>query len=65
MNDERSPRAEAATAGLQLIVAMLIGGALGWGLGALFDLAVPFGLVGLFAGLFVGLGLVHARFRRV
>jgi hypothetical protein len=65
MNDERSPRAEAATAGLQVIVAMLIGGLVGWGLGALFDLAVPFGLAGLFAGLFVGLGLVYARFRRV
>ncbi len=65
MNDERSPRAEASTAGLQLIVAMLIGGALGWGVGALFDLAVPLGLAGLFAGLFAGLGLVYARFRRV
>lgn len=65
MNDERSPRAEAATAGMQLIVAMLMGGAVGWGLGTLLDLAVPLGLVGLFAGLFLGLGLVYARFRRV
>jgi hypothetical protein len=65
MNDERSPRADAATAGMQMIVAMIIGGAVGFGLGALFDLAVPLGLVGLFAGLFVGLGLVYARFRRV
>lgn len=65
MNDERSPRAEAATAGMQLIVAMLVGGAAGWGLGTLVDLAVPLGLAGLFAGLFVGLGLVYARFRRV
>jgi hypothetical protein len=65
MNDERSPRAEAATAGMQVIVAMLIGGAAGWGLGALLDLAIPLGLAGLFAGLFAGLGLVYARFRRV
>jgi len=26
---------------------------------------VPVGLVGLFAGLIVGLALVHARFRRI
>ncbi len=65
MNDERPPRAEAATAGLQLIIAMVGGGAIGWGLGTLLDIAVPLGLVGLFAGLFVGLGFVYARFRRV
>ena len=65
MNNERSPRAEAATAGIQTIVAMLIGGAAGWGLGTLLGIAVPLGLAGLFAGLFVGLGLVYARFRRV
>jgi F0F1-type ATP synthase assembly protein I len=65
MNEERPPRAEAATAGLQLVIAMLLGGAVGLGLGTLIDLAVPLGLIGLFAGLFVGLGLVHARFRRV
>lgn len=65
MNDERSPRAEAAAAGMLLIVCMLLGGALGWGLGALLDIAVPLGLAGLFAGLFAGLGLVYARFRRV
>lgn len=39
--------------------------ALGYGLGSLVDLAVPLGLLGLFAGVFVGLALVHARFRRI
>jgi hypothetical protein len=44
---------------------MLAGGAAGFGIGSLAGLAVPVGLVGLFAGLIVGLALVHARFRRI
>jgi hypothetical protein len=39
--------------------------AAGYGLGTLIGLAVPLGLLGLFAGVFVGLALVHARFRRI
>jgi hypothetical protein len=42
---------------------MVLGGAVGLGLGSLVGLAVPFGLVGLFAGLGAGLALVYARFR--
>lgn len=37
----------------------------GYGLGSLVDLAVPLGLIGLFAGLAGGLALVYARFRRL
>jgi hypothetical protein len=48
-----------------LIGAMLGVGAAGFGLGSLMGLAVPLGLLGLFAGLIVGLVLVHARFRRI
>ena len=33
------------------------------GIGSLVGLEVPIGLIGLFAGVFVGLGLVYARFR--
>jgi hypothetical protein len=44
---------------------MLAGGAAGFGIGSVVGLAVPVGLVGLFAGLIVGLALVHARFRRI
>lgn len=44
---------------------MVVFAAAGYGLGALVDLAVPLGLLGLFAGVFVGLALVHARFRRI
>jgi hypothetical protein len=39
--------------------------AAGYGLGSLVGLAVPLGLLGLFAGVIAGLALVHARFRRI
>jgi hypothetical protein len=44
---------------------MLICAAIGLGLGSLIGLAVPLGLVGLFAGLVVGFLLVYARYRRI
>jgi hypothetical protein len=44
---------------------MLICAAIGLGLGSLIGLAVPLGLVGLFAGLIVGFLLVYARYRRI
>jgi len=59
------PRADAATAGLMLVVAMVACSAAGYGIGSLLGLAVPLGLIGLFAGLAVGLALVFARFRRI
>jgi hypothetical protein len=58
-------RADAVSAGFYLIGAMLAAGAAGFGLGSLVGLAVPVGLLGLFAGLIAGLVLVHARFRRL
>jgi hypothetical protein len=58
-------RADAATAGLSLVVAMVLGGAAGYAIGSLLDLAVPFGLIGLFIGLFGGLALVYARFKQL
>ena len=61
----RGPRADAATAGLTLVGAMIAFAAAGYGLGSLVDLAVPGGLAGLFAGLAAGLALVFARFRRL
>jgi hypothetical protein len=57
--------ADAAAAGAMLVAAMLLCGAAGYGLGSLFGIAVPIGLVGLFAGLVVGFALVYARFRRL
>jgi len=65
MSRPRATRADAATAGISLVATMLVFAAAGYGLGSLVDLAVPLGLVGLFAGVFVGLAVVHARFRRI
>jgi hypothetical protein len=44
---------------------MIACAAAGFGLGSLVDLAVPAGLVGLFAGLVVGFALVYARYRGI
>jgi len=57
--------AEAATAGMQMIGAMVVCAAVGYGLGSLVGLAVPVGLAGLFGGLIVGFALVYARFKRL
>jgi len=61
----RGPRADAATAGLTLVGAMIACAAAGYGLGSLVGLAVPLGLLGLFAGVVVGLAVVFARYRRL
>lgn len=57
--------ADAATAGLTVVAAMVIGACAGYGIGSLVELAVPLGLVGLFAGIAGGFALVYARFRDV
>jgi hypothetical protein len=48
-----------------MVVVMIAGAVVGYGLGSLVGLAVPLGLIGLFAGLAGGLALVYARFRRL
>jgi hypothetical protein len=65
MTESPPTRAVAATAGVSVVGAMIAGAAAGYGLGSLVDLAIPFGLVGLFAGLVAGLALVYARFRKL
>ena len=65
MNRTPPGRADAATAGMLLVAAIVTCAGIGFGVGALIDLAVPLGLVGLFAGVVVGVILVHARFRRI
>lgn len=65
MTDDPRMRADAATAGLYLITVMLVVSAAGFGLGSLAGLAVPFGLLGLFVGLGVGLALVYRRFKNL
>jgi hypothetical protein len=56
-------RGDAAAAGGLLIGSMVLIGAVGYGIGSLVDLGAPVGVAGLFIGVFVGLGLVYARFR--
>ena len=65
MTRSRPTRTVAAGAGIGLVVTMVACAAVGYGLGSLVGLAVPLGLLGLFAGVFVGLFVVHARFRRI
>jgi hypothetical protein len=57
--------ADTAAAGAMMLASLCVCAAAGYGLGSLIGLAVPLGLVGLFAGLGVGMALVYARFRRI
>jgi hypothetical protein len=56
---------DAASAGLMIVVSMVLVAAAGYGLGSLFSVAVPLAFVGGFAGLFLGLWLVYTRFKNV
>jgi hypothetical protein len=56
---------DAASAGLMIVVSMVLMAAAGYGLGSLFGAAVPLAFVGGFTGLFLGLWLVYSRFKNV
>ena len=56
---------DAASAGLMIVVSMLLVAAAGYGLGSLVGAAVAFAFVGGFAGLFLGLWLVYTRFKDI
>jgi nicotinamide riboside transporter PnuC len=56
-------RGDAAAAGGLVIGSMLLCAAVGYGLGSLAGLEALGGISGLFVGVFVGLGVVYARFR--
>jgi len=56
---------DAAAAGLMIVVSLILVAALGYGIGSLFGAAVPLAFVGGFAGLFLGLWLVYARFKNI
>jgi hypothetical protein len=57
--------ADAASAGLMIVVSLVLVAAAGYGLGSLFGAAVPLAFIGGFAGLFLGLWLVYTRFKNV
>jgi F0F1-type ATP synthase assembly protein I len=63
MTEPRKPTLRGAVAGSLLVGTILLGAAVGFGVGALVGATVPLGLVGLFAGLVAGFVVVHARFR--
>jgi hypothetical protein len=56
---------DAASAGLMIVVSLVLGAAVGFGIGSLFGAAVLLGLVGCFAGVMLGLWLVYTRFRDI
>jgi hypothetical protein len=56
---------DAASAGLMIVVSMVLIAAAGYGLGSLFGASVPLAFVGGFAGLFLGLWIVYTRFKNV
>ena len=56
---------EAASAGLMIVVSLVLFGAIGYGIGAAIGAAVPLAFVGGFFGLFLGLWLVYTRFKNV
>jgi hypothetical protein len=56
---------DAASAGLMIVVSLVLTAAVGYGIGALFGAQVPPAFIGGFAGLFLGLWLVYSRFKNV
>jgi hypothetical protein len=56
---------DAASAGLMIVVSLVLVAAAGYGLGSLFGAAVPLAFIGGFAGLLLGLWLVYTRFKNV
>jgi hypothetical protein len=60
--DGRPPTMRGAVAGSVLVATILLCAAIGFGVGALVGAPVPLGLLGLFAGVALGIVLVIRRF---
>jgi hypothetical protein len=56
---------DAASAGLMIVVSMVLVAAMGYGIGAAFGASIPLAFVGGFAGLFLGLWVVYTRFKDI
>lgn len=52
-----------AVAGMLIVASIVLCGGAGLGLGSLVGASALLAIAGVFVGLVVGLGLVHARFR--
>ena len=59
---ERPPTMRGAVAGSLLVATIILCAGVGFGLGAVVGAPVPLGLVGLFAGVVIGIVLVIRRF---
>jgi hypothetical protein len=59
---DRAPTMRGAVAGSLLVATIVLCAAVGFGLGALVGATVLLGLVGLFAGVAIGIALVIRRF---
>jgi hypothetical protein len=60
--DGRPPTMRGAVAGSLLVATIVLCAAIGFGAGAVVGAAVPLGLLGLFAGVVLGIVLVIRRF---
>jgi hypothetical protein len=56
---------DAASAGLMIVVSLVLGAAAGFGIGSAFAAAVPIAFAGGFFGLLLGLWLVYTRFKDI
>jgi hypothetical protein len=57
--------AEAASAGLMIVVSLVLGAAVGYGIGSAIGAAKVLAFAGGFLGLFMGLWLVYTRFKDI
>lgn len=57
------PVMRGAVAGMLIVAAIIVCGALGFGLGALVGAPVAIGIAGVFCGVFAGIAVVVQRFR--
>jgi hypothetical protein len=60
--DRKPPTMRGAVAGSLLVATIVLCAGIGFGVGALIGATVPLGLVGLFAGVALGIVLVIRRF---
>ena len=57
--------ADAASAGLIIVVSLVLFAAIGYGIGSAVGGTVPLAFAGGFIGLFLGLWIVYTRFKNV
>ena len=56
---------DAASAGLMIVVSLVLVAAAGYGIGSAFGAQIPLAFAGGFLGLFLGLWIVYTRFKHI